>query len=169
MNYQQIKLVKDGNDHTLFYENEEKKIEQHLSEDDYKSIFENIEPNFGFSLPDKLIQDFVKDGSIIPSFKQSHQFTKEDFNEMISPFRNELVYINERKNNKRRNIKDYIKNNTKKRNKKSRKEEKKRKLQEKKNKILSKVKGNAKKNTNKVPKQKTNKKNEKKIKEKKLN
>ena len=136
MNYQQIKLVKDGNDHTLFYENQEKRIEQHISENDFKSIFENIEPNFGFSLPDKLIQDFVKDGSIIPSFKQSHQFTKEDFNEMIHPFREELLHIDELKNNKRQNIKRYIKNNTKKRNRNSRNEENKKKQKEKKKKKI---------------------------------
>ena len=168
MNYQQIKLVKDGNDHTLFYENQEKRIEQQISENDFKNIFENIEPNFGFSLPDKLIQDFVKDGSIIPSFKQSHQFTKEDFNEIINPFREELLYINELKNTKRQNIKNYIKNITKKRNRKSRYEENKKKLQEKKNKILSKIKRrNIQKNQDKEPKQKTNKMKEKKKKKKK--
>ena len=156
MNYQQIKLVKDGNDHTLYYENEEKKIEQTISEDNFKQIFENLEPNFGFSLPDKMIQDFIKDGSILPSFKQSYQFTKEDFNELVDPFRNELIYINERENNKRRNIQNYIKGNTKKKGKKGK--------QEKKEKLLEKVKKKRKQKTNKEVKQKTNKKSEMKLK-----
>ena len=132
MEYQKVELVKDGNNHSLYYENEEKLIEKNLSKDEFKRIFENIEPNFSFSLPDKLIQDFVKDGSIIPSFKQSHQFTKEDFNELIESLRDELKYINEKEPPKPVNIRKYIKNTTKKRRKRNNK-------QNSKDKILQKV------------------------------
>lgn len=131
MEYQKIELVKDGNNHSLYYENEEKMIEKKISKDEFKKIFENIEPNFSFSLPDKLIQHFIKDGSIIPSFKQSHQFTKEDFNELVDPLRSELKYIDGREPPKPVNVRKYIKNKTKKRRNKNNKQKNKDKILEK--------------------------------------
>ena len=131
MEYQKVELVKDGNNHSLYYENEEKIMEKKISKDEFKKIFENIEPNFSFSLPDKLIQDFIKDGSIIPSFKQSHQFTKDDFNELVEPLRDELKYIDGKEPPKPVNVRKYIKNKTKKRRNQNNKQKNKDKILEK--------------------------------------
>ena len=119
MEHQRIQLIKDGNEHALYYENNEKRLEKNISSDQFKRIFENIQPNFSFSLPDKLIQDFVKDGSVLPSFKNSPQFTKEDFNDIIDPIKEDLNYITKIRERKQKKIKKYIKNRTKRKYKKN--------------------------------------------------
>jgi hypothetical protein len=59
------------------------KFEKKLSDSDLKEMFSNIRLNTGFSLPDQLIQDFIKDGSIIPTFKKCTHFNRTDFNQMV--------------------------------------------------------------------------------------
>jgi hypothetical protein len=58
-----------------------------MSEDELKVLFGNIRLNTGFSLPDQLIQDFVNDGSIIPTFKKCMHFNKTDFRNIVEPLK----------------------------------------------------------------------------------
>ena len=54
-----------------------------LSNDDVKMLFKDIKLNCGFSLPEVLVQDFVQDGSIEPTFKKCLYFNKDDLNNMV--------------------------------------------------------------------------------------
>lgn len=138
--HQKIKLVRDGQDQFLYYENDNMKLEKRINEEEYHKLFEKLQPNFTFSFPDRLVQDFVKDGSIMPSFKNSSQFSKEDFNDMLEQIKDKP----KRKENKRRK---YLNNKTK-RNVKHNKSEAKRRLIEKVSKKAPKRR-QAKKKTNK--------------------
>ena len=99
MSYEKIEIVKDGNLKKMHYESSDVKINKNLTSNEYNKLFERLEPTSGFSLPDKLIQDFVKDGSMIPSFKKSDNYTNEDLFDIIRPLKKELNYITERRNN----------------------------------------------------------------------
>jgi hypothetical protein len=64
------------------------KIRTHLmNENELKMLFGNIRLNTGFSLPDQLIQDFVNDGSMIPTFKRCMHFNKTDFKNIVEPIK----------------------------------------------------------------------------------
>ena len=54
-----------------------------IKDDEIKSLFGKIKLNTDFSLPDKLIQDFVNDGSIEPSFIICTEFKNKHFNKML--------------------------------------------------------------------------------------
>ncbi len=99
MSYEKIEIVKDGNLKKMHYESSDVKINKNLTSDEYNKLFERLEPTSGFSLPDKLIQDFIKDGSMIPSFKKSDNYTNEDLFDIIRPLKKQLNYITERRNN----------------------------------------------------------------------
>ncbi len=58
-----------------------------MSDDELKVLFGNIRLNTGFSLPDQLIQDFVNDGSMIPTFKRCMHFNKTDFRNIVEPLK----------------------------------------------------------------------------------
>jgi hypothetical protein len=63
-------------------------VKKHLmTDDELKVLFGNIRLNTGFSLPDQLIQDFVNDGSIIPTFKRCMHFNRSDFNNIVEPIK----------------------------------------------------------------------------------
>ena len=83
-----------------------------INDDEIKQLFEKIKLNTDFSLPDKLIQDFINDGSIAPTFKKCAYFDRNDFNHIV-------IHIKKRKNikkkipkpfTKKKNDKDKIKN-----------------------------------------------------------
>ena len=99
--YQKLKLVKEGNHHELHYENKNNKIYRELNDNEFENLFNKIRPNIDFSLPDKLIQNFVKDGSILPSFKNSLFFTNEEFNKIVEPLKEDLPYMMKIKNRKK--------------------------------------------------------------------
>lgn len=65
-----------------------------IEDSEIKALFEKIKLNTDFSLPDKLIQDFINDGSIEAKFKKCTNFTNADFNHMI-------IHIKKRKNIKK--------------------------------------------------------------------
>ena len=65
-----------------------------IKDDEIKALFEKIKLNTDFSLPDKLIQDFINDGSIAPTFKKCSHFNKNDFHHII-------IHIKKRKNVKK--------------------------------------------------------------------
>jgi hypothetical protein len=54
-----------------------------MTDEELKCMLGNIRLNTGFSLPDQLIQDFMNDGSIVPSFKKCVHFNRNDFNSMV--------------------------------------------------------------------------------------
>ena len=145
MSYEKIEIVKDGNLKKMHYESSDVKINKNLTSDEYNKLFERLEPTSGFSLPDKLIQDFIKDGSMIPSFKKSDNYTNEDLFDIIRPLKKQLNYITERRNN----IKDTYKRVKK--YKKVKKDKKKNKIKKNKKKYF---KLNTKKNIKKKTKMK---------------
>lgn len=66
-----------------------------LQDTEIKALFEKIKLNTDFSFPDRIIQDFVNDGSINPTFKKCGHFNKADFNQMVS-------HLKKRKNIKKK-------------------------------------------------------------------
>jgi hypothetical protein len=58
-----------------------------LNDAEVKELFITIKLNTHFSLPERLVQDFIQDGSIKPTFKKCIHFNKEDLNEMIQPLK----------------------------------------------------------------------------------
>jgi hypothetical protein len=57
-----------------------------MNDDEIKPLFEKIKVNLNkeFSLPDKLIQDFINDGSIKTTFMKCTKFDNHHFNQLIS-------------------------------------------------------------------------------------
>ena len=90
---QTIKLKKEGNHQSLSYENNNTKLYRTLNEDEYDKLFNKLRPNIDFSLPDRLIQTFVKDGTILPSYKNSRLFTNEDFDLITQPLKDDLRFL----------------------------------------------------------------------------
>jgi len=68
------------------YDNGVVHIHRKLNDEEVKELFHNIKLNTSFSLPERLIQDFIQDGSVKPTFKKCIHFNKEDLNEMLKPF-----------------------------------------------------------------------------------
>ncbi len=58
-----------------------------LNDDEVKTLFDNIKLNTGFSLPEIMVQDFVQDGAIEPTFKNCTQFNKTDLQTMVHPLK----------------------------------------------------------------------------------
>jgi hypothetical protein len=58
-----------------------------LNDDEVKTLFDNIKLNTGFSLPEIMVQDFVQDGKIEPTFKNCVQFNKNDLHMMVNPLK----------------------------------------------------------------------------------
>lgn len=58
-----------------------------LNDNEIKELFITIKLNTHFSLPERLVQDFIQDGSIKPTFKKCVHFNKEDLHEMIKPLK----------------------------------------------------------------------------------
>jgi len=54
-----------------------------MEESEIMPLFVKIKFNTDFSLPDKLIQDFINDGSIVPTFKKCSHFNKNDFHHIV--------------------------------------------------------------------------------------
>ena len=54
-----------------------------MTDEELKNMIGHIRLNTGFSLPDQLIQDFMNDGSMVPSFKKCVHFNRNDFNSMV--------------------------------------------------------------------------------------
>jgi hypothetical protein len=87
-----------------------------LNDAEIKELFVTIKLNTHFSLPERLVQDFIQDGSIKPTFKKCVHFNKEDLQAMIQPLK------------KKKQQRKRIPKNTKK-NKKDKKNEKKKKTE----------------------------------------
>ena len=83
-----------------------------IQDTEIKSLFDKIQLNKTYPLPEKLIQDFINDGSIEPTLKICTNFTNRDFNEIV-------IHIK-----KRVNIKKLPPKRVTKKNKKDKKNEK---------------------------------------------
>ena len=84
-----------------------------LNDSEVKELFITIKLNTHFSLPERLVQDFIQDGSIKPTFKKCIHFNKEDLHEMIKPLK--------KKKQRRKRVAKKTKKNEKEKNEKKRK------------------------------------------------
>jgi hypothetical protein len=91
-----------------------------IQDSEIKALFEKIELNKTYALPEKLIQDFINDGSIVSTVKLCTKFTDHDFNEIV-------IQIKKRKNNKKLPPKRI----TKKKNKRDKRDKKDKKVKDK--------------------------------------
>lgn len=82
-----------------------------MNDEELNLLFGNIRLNTGFSLPDQLIQDFVNDGSLIPTFKRCMHFNKTDFKNIVEPIKSKQNIKKKipKKNTKQRKNKKPIK------------------------------------------------------------
>jgi hypothetical protein len=85
MKIEKYAVMDDGKQKGVFIKNG---YSRPMTEEELKLLFGNIRLNTGFSLPDQLIQDFMNDGSIIPTFKRCMNFNKMDLKNMIEPIKN---------------------------------------------------------------------------------
>jgi len=69
----------------LIYSNGHSIRYKKLSDEEVKILFQNIKLNTGFSLPESMVQDFIQDGSIEPTFKKCTHFNKHDLHTMVQP------------------------------------------------------------------------------------
>ena len=58
-----------------------------LSDEEIKHLINKLDFNRGFSFPERIVQDFVQDGSIEPTFKKCVHFNKEDLHNMVKHLR----------------------------------------------------------------------------------
>lgn len=90
MKFKKIVLRKTSDDtQDVLYEDNRGKIYKELTNSDFNQLLEKLKFNNDFALPDKLVQDFVDDGSIMPTFKRSlffNHFDMEDLVKSIKPY-----------------------------------------------------------------------------------
>lgn len=116
--YQKVHIENDGETKSIMYENSNRKLYRQLNDDEFHHLFEQMKPNIDFSLPDKIVSRFVKDGTLLPSYKTSPNFTNRDFDNMIEnikkDFTPERVMKKVRKNNRKKSMQKKMKHKTKK-------------------------------------------------------
>ncbi len=82
-----------------------------INDDEIKALFEKIKLNTDYPLPEKLVQDFINDGSIEPTYQKCTNFKNHHFNQLI-------IHIKKRKNIKKIPSKPTTKRNKNKKDKK---------------------------------------------------
>ena len=152
---QKIKIQKDGNQQHIYYEDDNQRYYRELNDQEFNNLFEQLRPNVEFSVPDKIIQRFVKDGTLLPSYKTSPNFTNSDFNDMIETIKKDFNEEKELTKQRRENKKN-ARRNIKRKTKKNKKKTKQQRLKEA---VMKKM--NIKQDKTKNKKNKTNKKNNK--------
>jgi hypothetical protein len=83
-----------------------------INDEEVKLLFQNIRLNTGFSLPEAMVQDFIQDGSIDPTFKKCIHFNKKDLHIMVQPLikhKKHRKIIPKLKTNKKRSKKPNLK------------------------------------------------------------
>ena len=60
MQFHQNYIEKYGNKQHMYYQNNDNHVYKELDDDSFRNYFRQFRPNIDFSLPDKLIQSFVK-------------------------------------------------------------------------------------------------------------
>ena len=111
-----------------------------IQDTEIKSLFDKIVLNKTYPLPEKLIQDFINDGSITPTLKICTNFTDRDFNEIV-------IHIKKRVNIKKLPPKRVTKKNKK--DKRDKKDKNLKNLKKDKEKIKDKIKDKIKERTQK--------------------
>jgi hypothetical protein len=96
----------------VMYEDNRGKQYKELTNDDFNQLLEKLNFNNDFALPDKLVQDFVNDGSIMPSFKRSLFFNYADMEDLV---KNIKPYRKKRRLQQKTTTKKKKKHSTKKR------------------------------------------------------
>jgi len=95
MKFKKREIRTPENKHEHLYEDEHGKIYKELTDVDFHELLEKLKFNDDFALPDRLVQDFVNDGSIMPTFKRSVFFNKLDMDELVKtirPYRKKKKY-----------------------------------------------------------------------------
>lgn len=99
-----------------------------MNDDEIKPLFEKIKVNLNkeFSFPDKLIQDFINDGSMKPTFIKCTIFKNHHFNQLISHIKkNKMIKkLPPKPSSKKKNKKNKNDKNDKKKNDKNDKNDK---------------------------------------------
>jgi len=65
-----------------------------IEDSEIKALFEKIKLNTDYPLPEKLVQDFINDGSIEPTYQKCTNFKNNHFNQLI-------IHLKKRKNIKK--------------------------------------------------------------------
>ena len=111
--FQNVQLSKDGNTHTVKYENSNNAVYRKISEEEYNDLFQKFAPTIEFSTPDLMIKSLVTDQHVIPSYRTSANYDNEHFDESISHFKDKMKsfihVMNDKHRNKRRKLKQYSK------------------------------------------------------------
>ena len=83
MKFKKIVIRKTDNKQDVRYEDDRGIIYKELNDDDFNALLEKLKFNNDFALPDRLVQDFIHDGSIMPTFKRSIFFNKFDMEDLV--------------------------------------------------------------------------------------
>ena len=84
--FQKITLKKNNDGAMLHYENNKTEILKELTEDDLNNILGNIKRNSELAFPEVLIQKMSYTNKR-PSFKNCEKFTRMDFKNIVSEFK----------------------------------------------------------------------------------
>ena len=87
MKFRKLIIRRSDNKPDIVYQDVQGNIYNTLQKDDLYPILEKLKFNQDFSLPDRMIQDFIHDGSLFPSFKKSIYFNNMDMEEMVKPLK----------------------------------------------------------------------------------
>jgi hypothetical protein len=87
MTLKKIILRQKDNKQYIHYEDPDGIVYKELSDDDFNALLEKLKFDDDFALPDRLVQDYITDGSVMPTFKRSLLFSDEDMHSLIESFR----------------------------------------------------------------------------------
>lgn len=116
MKFKKIVIRKTDNKQDVLYEDDRGIIYKELNDDDFNALLEKLKFNNDFALPDRLVQDFIHDGSIMPTFKRSIFFNKYDMEDLvknIKPYRKKRKKLKHQTKKPKKNTKKTAKNNIK--------------------------------------------------------
>jgi hypothetical protein len=87
MKFRKLIIRQSDNKPHIVYKDIQGNTYNTFQKDDLYPILEQLKFNQDFSLPDRMIQDFIHDGSLFPSFKKSIYFNNIDMEEMVKPLK----------------------------------------------------------------------------------
>jgi hypothetical protein len=87
MNFKKIILRQDDNKQFVQYEDPAGIVYKELTDDDFNALFEKLKFNDEYSLPDRMVQDYITDGSLTPSFKRGRFFDDRDMKRLVKDLR----------------------------------------------------------------------------------
>jgi len=85
MKFKKITIRDEKNKIYSHYQDNQGNIYNNITYNDLYPMLEKLTFNSTISLPDRMIQDFIHDGSLMPSFKKTNHFTNEDMKQIIEP------------------------------------------------------------------------------------